>query len=590
MFRSKIFIFYSLVAIVFCKSLIDIEIDTTQELMQLYKNKSELLENIYELKQQKQSIPSAVNSAQFEKLLSRQEDFMLKRRYNLTDLVGFDDPFAEASPTSKSSNEDQRHFEKNKARLESLFHERIMFEDAQSNITQFELMNIKPLGKASSGGYMTQSVLLGIDNRDIIAYDIYQNPIFNASMAQHGGIKIMKGSHHHDDMYIVALSQTSQLWEFNITLQKLRGRGSKQTMNDTALQNSGTNATGSEKEDIFNKRYQGMFKLYNYVLGPENWVDLNAIVNQTDIEFKHMVFYMNKGEKYYLLSDNEGYINVFNRGLTLRKRIYSGEKEIVQLVKQSVTVIVVHRNDIRFIKFFKSTMGTQRCHSGMANLTNIVVDSNHNGYIYGATTTGEVLMFKTERLLQNVDNIKWSIQGKLKLHASSQSETSQVSIVSLKNFLLAFKSDGSVEMFDMTNTQEFLMRPIGYNIKLSHTHFTLDQGNLPQVETIKSFNGDLILLSVSNPGSNQKSVLYECLTPRLQEKTDFDFFNFKFPMFFIAFAVVLFFQFLNRKEGENNDILSTLLGICGTGRSERFKSKKQRQMDEVEELIKGYTK
>lgn len=195
----------------------------------------------------------------------------------------------------------------------------------------------------------------------------------------------------------------------------------------------------------------------------------------------------------------------------------------------------------------------------MAELTNIVVDSNHNGFIYGATDAGEILMFKTEKLLQNPEMIKCSIQAKLKVH-TSEHDTKQLKVVSLKNYLLAVKPDGNLEMYDMTKMNDFLLRPVGYPIKLALDNIKLSNDGVPDILSIKSFNGDLILIGVSPDANNNKVVLYEGLTPALQESKEYEMFNFKFPMFFIAFAVVLVFQFLNRKEGENNDILSIVLG------------------------------
>lgn len=118
------------------------------------------------------------------------------------------------------------------------------------------------------------------------------------------------------------------------------------------------------------------------------------------------MFYMNRGEKYYLITDSDGYINSFKRGLTPYSRFYTGEKEIIQILKKSVTIIIVHKNDIRFVKFFKSSMSTKRCHSGMAELSSVVIDSNFHGFIFGSTLSGEILMFKTDKLLQNPDNIE----------------------------------------------------------------------------------------------------------------------------------------------------------------------------------------
>ena len=142
---------------------------------------------------------------------------------------------------------------------------------------------------------------------------------------------------------------------------------------------------------------------------------------------------------------------------------------------------------------------------------------------------------------------------------TSDGSNKQLTVASLKNFLLALKSDGTVEMFDMTSVSDFMLRPVGYNIKMSYSHFTTNENNLPQVKTMKSYNGDLVLISISPPGISNKLVLYECLTPVLQESKDGEGFSFRMPMYFVVFFLVLIFQYVYRKEGQNNDIISVML-------------------------------
>lgn len=142
---------------------------------------------------------------------------------------------------------------------------------------------------------------------------------------------------------------------------------------------------------------------------------------------------------------------------------------------------------------------------------------------------------------------------------TSDGSNKQLTVASLKNFLLALKSDGTVEMFDMTSVSDFMLRPVGYNIKMSYSHFTINENNLPQVKTMKSYNGDLVLISISPPGTSNKLVLYECLTPVLQESKDGEGFSFRMPMYFVVFFLVLIFQYVYKKEGQNNDIISVML-------------------------------
>ena len=272
-----------------------------------------------------------------------------------------------------------------------------------------------------------------------------------------------------------------------------------------------------------------------------------------------MLFYMNRGEKYYIIADYSGHLNIFYRGLAFKSRFFSGETEIIQLMKQSLTVIVVHKHDIKFVRFFRNSMGIKKCHSGFSELTNIVVDTNHNGFIYGATTTGEVLMFKTERLLQNVDSITCNIQGKLKVQIGEK-YSKDLKVASLKNYLVALKSNGNFEVFDMTNIYTFMNRPIGYDIRLPYEQMLVQSSSMPDIKTMKSFNGDIILLNFASDSGLHRTVLYECITPVLIDPEAESSFSFRFPMFFIVFIIILVFQFGNRKNKGSNDLISMILG------------------------------
>jgi hypothetical protein len=205
---KQILILAILCITIIAKSLLDVEIDTTEQLMKLYKSKAHILEEMHDKSANEES---TVDLAQFNEILKRQEGSLRKRNYKLNDLIGFEDPFEESSVIKKSISADQKEYEKDRIKLESLFHERLLFDEITRDITHHELMNIKPLTKASSGGLITQAILLGIDSEDIHLYDMYKNLLLNISMKEHGGIKLLKGSQHNDDMYIVALSNTNQL-------------------------------------------------------------------------------------------------------------------------------------------------------------------------------------------------------------------------------------------------------------------------------------------------------------------------------------------------------------------------------------------
>lgn len=244
--------------------------------------------------------------------MKKQELFLKKRNINFTELIGFEDPFDESSSHLHSISNDQKEYEKHREKVQSLFHERLLFDENMNNITHHEIMNLKPLTKSSSGGYMVQGILLGVENEDIILYDIYKNQLVNMSMAEYGGMKLLKGSNHNEDMYIAAISPNNTLCEFNLGLlnnfKSRKGtnshrnpKGQLHLINDTKSEETG-------REDLFNKNYKRMLKLYTYYVESSNCVNLNELLGLTNTDFIHLELYMNRGEKYYILGDEEGYI------------------------------------------------------------------------------------------------------------------------------------------------------------------------------------------------------------------------------------------------------------------------------------------
>mmetsp|Transcript_1598 Transcript_1598/g.1412 ORF Transcript_1598/g.1412 Transcript_1598/m.1412 type:complete len:126 (+) Transcript_1598:275-652(+) len=124
--------------------------------------------------------------------------------------MGFEDPFDQSFLNPSLISDTQKEYEKKKNKLESLFHERLYFDEFDRDISHHQIMNLKPLTRSSSGGYMVQGILLGLDNQDIHLYDVYKNLLVNMTMKDHGGIKLLKGSNHNEDMFVASVSKTNQ--------------------------------------------------------------------------------------------------------------------------------------------------------------------------------------------------------------------------------------------------------------------------------------------------------------------------------------------------------------------------------------------
>lgn len=132
-------------------------------MINLYKSKEDILRQIYLLKSEHGQLSNQIiDTDQFEDMLTRQENLVKKYGIELTDLIGFEDPLAEPKLDHKSQRDSEFNFNKKRSHLESLFYERIVIDQKENNITQYELMNVKPLTKALSGGYITQAILVGV--------------------------------------------------------------------------------------------------------------------------------------------------------------------------------------------------------------------------------------------------------------------------------------------------------------------------------------------------------------------------------------------------------------------------------------------
>jgi hypothetical protein len=106
-------------------------------------------------------------------------------------------------------------------------------------------------------------------------------------------------------------------------------------------------------------------------------------------------------------------------------------------------------------------------------------------------------------------------------HTEAPNQPKTLQLASIQTALIALKPNGNLEYFDLSNIQHFMLNPIGYNINLS-TSKLISPNILPKMDTMRSFNGDLVLLNTFQAGNaksnnTNKLVLYECLVPYLKE-------------------------------------------------------------------------
>lgn len=74
------------------------------------------------------------------------------------------------------------------------------------------------------------------------------------------------------------------------------------------------------------------------------------------------------------------------------------------------------------------------------------------------------------------------------------------------------------------------------------------------------------VIAVRQHNSNRLAI-FECLTPYIKQESILDGFSFKFPMFIVAFVVVIAYQVFKRKSGGAEDGDTSLAARLGKGRN-----------------------
>jgi hypothetical protein len=117
-----------------------------------------------------------------------------------------------------------------------------------------------------------------------------------------------------------------------------------------------------KKERVGNSKYTHLLKSFDYSLTSHEEIEMIELVrnrNSTrlytesleELKFTESVIYMSKGERYFVLLDNQGFITTLFTNGKFRSRYYSGFKEIKNLTKHSLSLIFSSGGTIGFIKF-----------------------------------------------------------------------------------------------------------------------------------------------------------------------------------------------------------------------------------------------
>jgi len=78
---------------------------------------------------------------------------------------------------------------------------------------------------------------------------------------------------------------------------------------------------------MYNRRYKSLLKMYDYLVINVTSTDMRQVAEErgyTHANMDHMIVYMNRGEKYLILADVEGYITVMTRNHRFKAHYSTG--------------------------------------------------------------------------------------------------------------------------------------------------------------------------------------------------------------------------------------------------------------------------
>jgi len=296
--------------------------------------------------------------------------------------------------------------------------------------------------------------------------------------------------------------------------------------------------------------------MYDYKVVAHEAIELGSFMKNVfltpNIQLTQVLIYMVKGEKYFVLTDDKGWFTTFTRKGEFRSRFYSMFPKIDSLSKHSISLIYTAGSKVGFIKFSESHVGALYCDVGDEKATRVSLDYNNGGIIYVSTQSGNILVFEAKNLLVRPEFVECNYKGKLKT-GIAEALHKPFEMRALKGSLLMQAHTGELRLYHSSNMAELL----DDDQALPHTyipHFLETQEEskiasiVPYIPETRTQSGNYILLQV--PGHPERLALYECLIPHVRPEAMTDWFNFRFPMFIVAFALVIGYQVYKRKFGK----------------------------------------
>ena len=240
---------------------------------------------------------------------------------------------------------------------------------ADSEIVAFEFLNIKPLTKASSGGLLTQGIVIATETNELVVYDIYKNQLLK--LTSPGPVRAIAGTPQAEDMFFAALTRDGELCEYQIEL--LRNFQMGKSKESLAAEEK---KTEGKSDEMYSKKYKNLLAMYKYRLTASYCINLHDLVGRLSgrqandsvvedaLEFEQVIVFMIKGEKYYVVSDSKGFLTTLHRGLRFRSRFKVSNEPIQHLMKQSTTILFTTGSQVKALLFNEGIVAPGTCNAG----------------------------------------------------------------------------------------------------------------------------------------------------------------------------------------------------------------------------------
>ncbi|CDW81154.1 UNKNOWN [Stylonychia lemnae] len=348
-------------------------------------------------------------------------------------------------------------------------------------------------------------------------------------------------------------------------------------------------------------KYKSLLKIYSYRTNEPTIINMDQLLVshgypqyvEPNNGFKEFLIYVSKGEKFFIFADSQGYFTILMRDGGFRSRFFSGSKLINNMAKHSVNVIYSNERRVGYIKFLDSSAGGVMCDAGLnRQIIGAYLDQTFSGIIYAGTKTGEILVFESHSVVHKIDAIECKIIGKLQTNLQQEmirtNKTIPYDFRAVKGSIILFSQDGVYEQINTTDIYSLIaahnqrgILPLRYQPRFQGD-LDIDFSSATKLaETKITYANALAIRSPKNPN---QLILYECLAPQVKHDSMFENFNFKFPMFIVAFLLVIGYQIYKRKNNSyETEEESGLLGKFAKGKN--LSAKAKNDLKEIEKMM-----